>query len=48
MIRNLKASTTMSINHNNTTVAAPKAKKTTKMLATDGTAAPSVGTIPAS
>jgi hypothetical protein len=48
MIRHLRASTSTSISHSNTTVATPKAKKTTKMLAIDRIAAPSAGTIPPS
>ena len=45
MVRDLKASANISISHSNAMVATPKAKKTTKILATDGTVAPSVGTI---
>jgi hypothetical protein len=48
MIRRLKASASTSISHSTTMVATPKAKKTTKMLATDGTVAPSAGKIPPS
>jgi hypothetical protein len=48
MIRRLKASASISINHSTTMVATPKAEKTTKMLAIDGTVPPSAGKIPPS
>jgi hypothetical protein len=48
MIRHHKASTSISISHSTTMVATPKVKKTTKMLATDGTVAPSAGKNPPS